>query len=163
MRGVQVGCVLACSVPGAAAAQVVMGCDPVPPVTALIEPWEETAAALAEGAVRLAVLEGEEGARRLLVLTLPPPGDAPEAVPERRCRIVAEGGLGFADLDLGGLEAIEDEAAATLTARLPGLGFVPESTELLPLTLVLTFGVADGALVAAIERAGEAGSGGEGP
>ncbi len=179
MRG---GLALALLLPTAGWAQEVQDCDPVPTVADLIEPWEDTAAALAEGAVRLAVLEGEEGSRRLLVLTLPPPepvsdpasdavpeaapgaasgnGAGPDATlasdpaappPERRCRIVAEGALGFADLDLAGLDASEDPEAATLIVRVPALGFVPESTELLPQTLVLTFGVADQSLAAAVE------------
>ncbi len=191
-RGLALALALALALlPGAGRAQEVGGCDPAPPVTDLIEPWEDTTAALAEGAVRLAVLEGEEGTRRLLALTLPPPepaaegalqsapqgapgatgegaAEAPEAIadapvdatvasdpeappPERRCRIVAEGALGFADLDLAGLDASEDPEAGTLTVRVPALGFVPESTELRPQTLVLTFGVADGSLAAALE------------
>ena len=156
-----------------ALAQEVVPCDPAPPVTALIEPWEETTAALAGGAVRLAVIEGEEGSRRLLVLTLPPadagvasdstapPTASPTAPPpERRCRIVTGAGLGFADLDLAGLAAEEDAGAGTLTLRLPGLGFLPESTELIPETLVLTFTVADDGLAAVVEgEPGEAAPG----
>ncbi len=159
---------LALLLPTAGGAQEVQDCGPMPTVADLIEPWEDTSAALAEGAVRLAVLEGEEGTRRLLVLTLPPPEPAAEGAPEptpdatvasdpeapppeRRCRVVAEGALGFADLDLAGLDASEDPEAGTLTVRVPALGFVPESTELLPQTLVLTFGVADDSLAAAVE------------
>jgi len=160
-----------------ACAQQVADCDGVPPVIDLVEPWEETSVSLGEGAIRLALIhgEGEEGVR-LLVLTLPPVEGAangeeggPEAVPAsepppRRCRIVTEGGLGFAGLDVGALEASEDPEAATLTARVPALRFVPESTELEELTLGLTFGVRDDSLVAEIEGAEgepEDGPGGE--
>ena len=158
-------------VPLAASGQEVAGCDPAPAVTALIEPWEETTATLAEGALRLAVIEGEEGTRRLLVLTLPPvaarggEGEAqgeggPSAPAERRCRVVAGSGLGFADLDLAGLAAEEDAVAGTLTLRLPALGFDPESTELRPFALRLTLGVADDAL-AAVEEGTEDGAEGQ--
>ena len=69
----------------------------------------------------------------------------------RRCRIVTEGGLGFAGLDVGVVETSEDPEAATLTATIPALRFVPESTELEQLVLSLTFGVRDDSLVAALE------------
>lgn len=165
MRGVRLGLpVLLLAAP--AAAQQVADCGEVPPVTALVEPWEETGAVLGEGAIRLALLHGEqEEGERLLVLTLPPQEEVGEAEaeaplgplppPERRCRIVTEGGLGFALLDVAGIEAVEDPGAATLTARVPALRFVPESTELEELVLSLTFGARDGSLVAALEAAGE--------
>lgn len=139
-----------------ALAQEVADCGEPPPVTALVEPWEETSVALGAGAIRLALIhrDREEGVS-LLVLTLPPPGEgepgAAGAPVERRCRIVAEGGLGFADLDLAGAEVSEDPEAATLTARLPALRFIPESTELEELRLALTFGVRDDSLLAAVE------------
>jgi len=143
-----------------ACAQQVDDCDAVPPVTDLVEPWEETSASLGEGAIRLALIhgEGEEGVR-LLVLTLPPveegaeeaPAAEPLAAPPRRCRIITEGGLGFAGLDIASLETFEDPEAATLTARVPALRFVPESTELEELALSLTFGVRDDSLVATLE------------
>lgn len=146
-----------------ACAQEVADCDGVPPVTDLVEPWEETSVSLGEGAIRLALIhgEGEEGVR-LLVLTLPPveaPPEggesaaevpAPEPLP-RRCRIVTEGGLGFAGLDLGAVGTEEDPEAATLTATVPALRFVPESTELEELALSLTFGVRDDSLLAGLE------------
>jgi hypothetical protein len=141
-------------------------CDGVPPVTDLVEPWEETSVALGDGAIRLALVhgEGEEGVR-LLVLTLPPveappegeEGGAEEAAPlddlalPRRCRIVTEGGLGFAGLDVGAVETAEDPEAATLTATIPALRFVPESTELEELALSLTFEVRDDSFLATLE------------
>ncbi|TNC70324.1 hypothetical protein [Rubellimicrobium roseum] len=139
---------------GPALAQEVADCGETPPVTALVEPWEETSASLGAGAIRLALLhaEGEEGVR-LLVLTLPPP-DPEEARPEPpvpRCRIVTEGGLGFAGLDLAGLEVEENPETATLTVTIPSLGFIPESTALEERALSLTFGVRDDALAAALE------------
>lgn len=148
-------------VAGPALGQTVADCPDAPPVTELVEPWEETSAVLGAGAIRLALLHGrgQEGVR-LLALTLPPPGEVPEAAPpapERRCRIVAEGGLGFAGLDLTAVAVAEDPEAATLTARLPALRFIPESSELEELTLVLTFGVRDGSLGAEVEVAGQAG------
>ena len=150
-----------------ACAQQAAECDGVPPVTELVEPWEETSVLLGAGAIRLALLhgEGEEGVR-LLVLTLPPveeeavvageaeaevPTEADPALPPRRCRIVSEGGLGFAALDVAAVTTAEDAAAATLTATIPVLRFVPESTELEELTLSLTFGVSDDSLAAALE------------
>jgi hypothetical protein len=147
-----------------AMAQQVADCDGVPPVTELVEPWEETSVALGAGAIRLALLHGEdEEGVRLLVLTLPPveegaeeePPEGPPPAPERRCRIVAEGGLGFAVLEVGAAEVAEDPEAATLTARLPALRFVPESTELEELTLVLAFGVGDDSLAVTIEGGAE--------
>jgi hypothetical protein len=66
---------------------------------------------------------------------------------------VSEGGLGWAVLDIAGLEATEDAGAATLTATIPALRFIPESTELEELTLSLTFGVADDSLVAVQDAA----------
>jgi hypothetical protein len=142
------------------AAQSVEGCDPVPHVTALIEPWEETSAALADGAVRMAVLEAEAGARALLVLTLPPPepvaeGEEPDpaAAPAppvaRTCRLVLDSGPGFADIDLAALLA-ETDAAGTLVATVPALRFIAESSELAPVSLELTFGAADDSLSAAV-------------
>ena len=144
-------------------AQEVSDCDGVPPVTDLVEPWEETSVSLGSGAIRLALVhgEGEEGVR-LLVLTLPPveepageDGEAevagPPAPPPRRCRIVTEGGLGVAAIEVGAVATSEDPEAATLTAAIPALRFVPESTELEELVLSLTFGVGDGSLVAGIE------------
>jgi hypothetical protein len=146
---------LAAATPAAAA--TVEGCGAPPDVTSLVEPWEETSVSLGDGAIRLALLHGnrEEGVS-LLVLTLPPLGEGPEpaegAPPvERTCRVVGEGGTGFAVIDVGGVEATEDPEAATLTARLPALRFVPESTELEEVTLTLTFGVADDSLVAVTE------------
>jgi hypothetical protein len=154
-------------------AQQVADCDGVPAVTDLVEPWEETSVLLGEGAIRLALLHGagEEGVK-LLVLTLPPAEDAESgaeagaeeagtddealpqeapALPPARCRIVTEGGLGFAGLDIAGVETAEDPEAATLTAALPALRFVPESTELEELTLSLTFGVGDDSIAATLE------------
>lgn len=161
---------LAC---GPAAAQEVADCDPAPPVTALVEPWEDTSASLGGGAIRLALLHGEAEGVALLALTLPPveadadaeaPADPAAPPPPPRCRVVSEGGIGFAALDLAALAATEDPAAATLTARVPALRFVPESTELEEVVLALTFGVADDSLLAAIETAGGDGSeGGGGP
>ncbi|EYD78013.1 hypothetical protein Rumeso_00350 [Rubellimicrobium mesophilum DSM 19309] len=154
-------------------AQQVADCDGVPAVTDLVEPWEETSRPLGEGAIRLALLHGagEEGVK-LLVLTLPPVEEAPAeevppaetlAAPPRHCRIVTEGGLGFASLDVGAAEVEEDPEAATLTARVPALRFVPESTELEELTLSLTFGVRDDSLVAALEGDEAAPDEGEAP
>lgn len=143
-----------------AAAQSVAECD-APPVTALIEPWEETTAVLGAGAIRVAAVE-DEGGVALLILTLPPVGaEADEAAPPpaRRCRLVAEGGIGFASLDVPGLATSEDAEAATLTATIPALRFVPESTELEEVTLRLTFGVADDSLEAAVETASGEGGG----
>lgn len=141
-------------------AQEVAECDPPPSIAALVEPWEDTSAVLAEGAVRLAVIEAGQGAVALVVLTLPPPDGeagadraAPAAPPPRRCRLVIEGGLGFAGVDLAGLATVEDPAAGTFTATLPALRFVPESTDLEEVALVLTFGVADDSLRASIEAA----------
>jgi hypothetical protein len=144
-------------------AQQVTDCAEPPDVTALVEPWEETSATLGAGAIRLALLQdGPDGDVSLLVLTLPPveePGPEETAEPEpavppppfeRRCRIVTEGGSGFAVLDIVG-EIAEDPEARTLTARLSALRFIPESTELEEVTLVLTFGIADDSLAAAIE------------
>ncbi len=149
--------------PAPALAQQVEDCSELPPVTALVEPWEDTGAILGEGAIRLALLHGdEEEGVSLLVLTLPPEsaGEVEQAAtgpgappPPRRCRIVSEGGLGWAVLDIAGLEATEDAGAATLTATIPALRFTPESTELEELTLSLTFGVADDSLVAVQDAA----------
>ncbi len=155
---------------GPAFAQEVADCGEGPPITALIEPWEETTASLAEGAVRLAVIEAAQGSVALVVLTLPPPEipDAPapdadaaaagpiEAPPQadavpRRCRLVTEGGIGFATLEMSGIETTEDAEAATFTATVPALRFVPESSELEEVTLRLTFGVADDTLTAVVE------------
>jgi hypothetical protein len=170
-------CNLLVLVASPAMAQQVADCDGVPPVTELVEPWEETSTALGAGAIRLALLhgEGQEGVK-LLVLTLPPVEEEPEgeaagteegeaeaaappgeplAPPPRRCRIVTEGGLGFAGLDLAGVETEEDAEAATLTVWVPALRFVPESTELEELTLSLTFGVGDDSLAAALENGAE--------
>jgi hypothetical protein len=148
-----------------ALAQQVADCVEPPPVTALIEPWEETTSTLGAGAIRLALLHGEPGeGARLLVLTLPPvepsaegegsdgggSQDTAPVPPQRRCRIVTEGGPGFALLDVVG-EVVEDPQAGTLTARLPGLRFIPESSALEEVALVLTFGVADGSLLAEVE------------
>lgn len=144
-----------------AVAQQVADCAEPPDVTALVEPWEETSASLGAGAIRLALLQdGPEGEVSLLVLTLPPveepaPGEetepaVPPPPPERRCRIVTEGGSGFAVLDVLG-EIEEDPETRTLTARLSALRFIPESSELEEVTLVLTFGVADDSLSAAID------------
>lgn len=155
-----------------ALAQQVAECDGIPPVTELVEPWEETSVLLGAGAIRLALLHGadEEGVR-LLVLTLPPveeeagdneggaEGGLVEAAPPvedlaplpRRCRIVSEGGLGFAALDVGAVATTEDAEAATLTTTIPALRFVPESTELEELELRLTFGVRDDSLLAVLE------------
>jgi hypothetical protein len=139
-------------------AQQVADCGEPPPVTALIEPWEETTATLGSGAIRLAVLHGDPGEEvRLLVLTLPPPeapadegtGEGVRPV-ERHCQIVTEGGAGFAVLDVVG-EVTEDPEARTLMARLSALRFVPETSELEEVTLVLTFGVADDSLLATVE------------
>ena len=138
-----------------AGAQQVEDCPEPPPVTALVEPRDETGAILGEGAIGLALLhgEGQEGVS-LLVLTLPPEDDQQAGAsptpppPPRRCRIVVEGGLGWAVLDIAGLEVTEDPDVATLSATIPALRFIPESTELEELTLSLTFGVADDALVA---------------
>ena len=143
---------------GPALAQDVADCDPAPPMTALVEPWEETTAVLAGGAVRLAVIEAAQGSVELIVLTLPPvaepaegeEGAAPAPPVPRRCRAVTEGGIGFATLDLAGLQTAEDPEAATFTATLPALRFVPESSDLEEVTLRLVFGVADDALAAAI-------------
>jgi hypothetical protein len=150
-------------------AQQVADCEEVPPVTDLVEPWEETGVLLGDGAIRLALLHGagEEGVK-LLVLSLPPvevgteseetgpdeevPPEEALAPPQRHCRIVAEGGLGFAALDITRVVTEEDPEAATLTATLPALRFVPESTELEELTLRLTFGVRDDSLVAELAR-----------
>lgn len=134
-------------------------CAAVPPVTALVEPWEETSATLGAGAIRLALLGRVEGAEGvgLVVLTLPPEppegGDGaapapPGPPPERRCRIVSEGAIGFASIDLSDPKVTEDEEVATLTADLPALRFIPESTELEEVTLRLTFGVRDDSLTA---------------
>ena len=144
-------------------AQQVADCAEPPDVTALVEPWEETSVTLGAGAIRLALLQdGPEGEVSLLVLTLPPveePGleetaepepAVPLPPPERRCRIVTEGGSGFAVLDVAG-EIEEDPEARTLTARLSALRFIPESSELEEVTLVLTFGVVDDSLSASIE------------
>lgn len=158
--------VLAAAVAAPALSQQVVACREVPPVTALVEPWEETTALLGEGAIRLALLE-EEGGQGLLVLTLPTleevemaagaaePG-LPPPLPERRCRIVTEGGIGFAVLEVARIEASEDPEAATLTARVPALRFVPESSELEEVTLVLTFGVGDDSVLAVVEEPGAA-------
>jgi hypothetical protein len=137
-----------------AAAQSVAECEP-PPVTALLEPWEETTSTLGAGSIRVAAIE-DEGGVALLVLTLPPVGEEggePEVPAERRCRLVAEGGIGFASLNVTGLGVTEDAEAATLTATVPALRFVPESSELEEVTLRLTFGVADDSLEAALETA----------
>ncbi len=155
--------VILCLVAAPAFAQQVADCAEPPAVTALVEPWEEASATLGAGAIRLALLQdGPEGEVSLLVLTLPPveepaPGEEtePEAAvppppPERRCRIVTEDGSGFAVLDVAG-KIEEDPEAGTLTARLSALRFIPESSELEEVTLVLTFGVADDSLAAAIE------------
>ena len=155
--------VVLCLAATPAFAQQVADCAEPPPVTALVEPWEETSATLGAGAIRLALLHGgPEEDVSLLVLTLPPveePGPEEAAVPEpavpppppeRRCRIVTEGGSGFAVLDVAG-EIAEDPEAGTLTARLSALRFIPESSELEEVTLVLTFGVADDSLAAEIE------------
>ena len=48
------------------------------------------------------------------------------------------------------MDTEEDAEAATLTATIPALRFVPESTELEELTLSLTFGVRDDSLAAAL-------------
>ena len=156
------------------AAQEILPCDPVPPVTALQEPWEETTRVLAEGSVRVAVIEDELGGADLLVLTLPPPpppseGEGPAETfsdpaappPERTCRLVAEGGMGFAALDLAGLSAEERPEEAAFVLRVPALRFIPESTELEEVTLVLTLGVLDDTLSAAVEEA--EGEGAAGP
>lgn len=155
--------VMLCLAAAPAYAQQVVDCAEPPDVTALFEPWEETSANRGAGAIRLALLQdGPEGEVNLLVLTLPPveePGSeeaagpepaVPPPPPERRCRIVTEGGSGFAVLDVAG-EIEEDPEARTLTARLSALRFIPESSELEEVTLVLTFGVADDALAATIE------------
>jgi len=143
--------------------QEVADCATAPPVTELVEPWEETTALLGDGAIRVALLEDEAG-QGLLILTLPTveevetaEGEAqpggPPSFPERRCRIVTEGGAGFALLAVAGIEVMEDPEAATLTARVPALRFVPESSELEEVTLVLTFGVGDDSLRAEVEEA----------
>ncbi|WP_210529127.1 hypothetical protein [Rubellimicrobium arenae] len=156
---------LAATLAGPALAQQVQDCDEIPPVTSLVEPWEETSLSIGAGAIRLALLHGtqDEGVT-LLVLTLPPPepggeddGAAatsegpPPPPPVPRCRLVTEGGLGFAGLDIGAIETDEDAEAATLTAAIPALGFIPESTQLEERTLTLTFGVTDDSLVADLD------------
>jgi hypothetical protein len=152
----------------------VIPCNPVPPVTALQEPWEETTRVLAGGAVRLAVIEDSLGGADLLVLTLPPPPPPPEAPPsetaeapadeppaeilsdpaapppERTCRLVVEGGMGFAALDLASIAAEEAPEEALFRLRVPALRFIPESTELEEVTLVLSFGVLDDGLSALV-------------
>lgn len=148
--------------------QEIADCATAPPITELVEPWEETTALLGEGAIRVALLEDEAG-QGLLILTLPTieeveaaegeaqPGALP-SFPERRCRIVTEGGAGFALLAVTGIEVAEDPGAATLTARVPALRFVPESSELEEVTLVLTFGVGDDSLRAEVEEQGPGGA-----
>ncbi|NAZ38086.1 hypothetical protein [Rubellimicrobium sp. CFH 75288] len=150
---------LALLAPAPLAAQAVAECDPAPPVTALVEPWEETSRALADGAVRVAVIEDGAGGVDLLVLTLPPlpesepdPDLPPPPQPPRRCRLVSEGGIGFAALDLEGIETAENPDLALFDLRLPALRFVPESSELEEVTLRLTFGVADDSLSAEVEE-----------
>ena len=152
------------------AAQDVTDCDPPPSVLDLVEPWEETAAVLAEGAVRVAVIEAGRGVVQLMVLTLPPvpapaegaqealpetPAETPAEPPPRRCRLVAEGGLGFASLDLAGLATQEDAEAGTFALSVPALLFIPESSELQEAMLRLTFGVADDSLAALLDTGGE--------
>lgn len=152
-----------------ALAAEVIPCDPVPAVTALREPWEETTRVLAGGAVRLAVIEDSLGGADLLVLTLPPPPPPPEAPetpegeepaeilsdpaappPGRTCRLVVEGGMGFASIDLAGLLSEERPEAALFRLQIPALRFIPESSELEEVTLILSFGVLDDSLTALI-------------
>lgn len=142
--------------------QGVTECATAPPITELVEPWEETTALLGDGAIRVALLEDEAG-QGLLVLTLPTieelesaqseavPGRPPPIL-ERRCHIVTEGEAGFALIDVAGLAVVQGTGAEALTTRVPALRFIPESTELEEVTLVLTFGLADGSLLAEIEE-----------
>lgn len=154
-----------------ALAAEVIPCDPVPAVTALREPWEETTRVLAGGAVRLAVIEDSLGGADLLVLTLPPPPAPPDSateaevedgeaveilsdpaapLPGRTCRLVVEGGMGFASIDLAGLLSEERPEAALFRLQIPALRFIPESSELEEVTLILSFGVLDDSLTALI-------------
>lgn len=142
--------------PLAAAAQglpvpVVAPCPDWARADAIREPWEDSIAAYAEGAVRLAVLDMLEpaaGAVHLLVIS--PPRDE---VGGRQCRVISggEGGVGFFDIDLAGRRAAYDPAAG-LTVTIPMQTFDPETGGGEPAVMRVTIDQNSGRIGAEVAR-----------
>ena len=114
-----------------AAAQEAVPCDWAARADGIVEPWEDTTATFANGAVRLALIDTVEpaaGAFHLLILS-PPLGE----LGERQCRTLGIGGMGFAGLDFASLQAVYDPARGlifTLAAtQYDGADFRPATLE----------------------------------
>lgn len=131
-----------------ACAQTVTSCDRWEArADNLAEPWEEMSRTFANGAVRIAVLDGVEpaaGALHLLILS-PPYSE----LGERQCAMISYRGNGFAGIDFAALTAAYDPET--------GLGFdVPvriydaDSADFLPVGLGFTLNQATGQIGARI-------------
>ena len=91
-----------------AAAQEVLDCDWQAGARNIPEPWEAHTRTFANGQTRLAVLDTVEpaaGAFWLLVLS-PPYSE----LGDRHCAVIGRGGMGFAGIDFGALDAGYDPA-----------------------------------------------------
>lgn len=133
---------LALTLPGAAAAQTVSGCDWRASAQAIAEPWEANSRTFSNGAVRLAVLDTVEpaaGALHLLILSPPysEPGD-------RQCRVISrDGTMGWAAMYFEDLTARYDPAVG-LIFDLPVQIYLPEDSFTNSAVLRITLNQASG-------------------
>lgn len=112
------------------------------------EPWENSTAVFANGAVRVVVLDTvEPAAAAFHLMVLSPPFDGAGL---RQCRLVSMGGAGFAGLHLDGLESkyIPGEGLMiTLSAQL----YDPENIDPEAAKLMVKINQATGVIKAHLE------------
>ena len=116
---------------------------------ALAEPWESTTRLFANGEVRLAItdtIEPAAGAFHLIILS--PPYDE---VGGRQCALVsADGGMGFAGLDLVEAAASYDPATG-LAVTIPATRWLPDTDTYTDAVLNVTLNQATGAITAQLD------------
>lgn len=136
-----------------AAAQSVGDCGDIVSARNLAEPWEQSSASYAEGAVRLAVIDTmEPAAAAVHLMVLSPPRNE---IGDRQCRLVslsqADGGapFGFFAIDFAARSASYDPSRG-LVVRLPVESFVPETGSGDPAEMTLIINQSTGEITADI-------------
>lgn len=130
-------------------AQSVSDCDWRARADAIPEPWEDYSRAFANGAVRVALLDGiEPAAAAFHLLILHPPY---MELGERQCHIVSfDDRIGYAALYFTELEAGYDPARG-LTVDMPGMLYLPDDGFSNSLRLFVTINQATGEITASHE------------
>ena len=136
--------------PGAAAAQTYSPCDDYrSSAFALAEPWEDNTMTLADGAVRLAILDtGEPAAGSFFLMVIAPSTDEMEG---QLCTLISlDESMGFASLTLEG-SAIAGDLTSGLVVTLPATRWLPDTDTYTPAKLTITRDASTAALTAMLE------------